>query len=591
MKIKTRLKLNTWFSLGLVILMLLSLGALYWEADQTDQNVLLVDEIEKAAFERIILRDDWLLNREDRARTQWYAKTETLRQLLASAARRFTSNEAKELLQDAQNDFEATASLFTTVLEKHKQDGITAQKKLDFTDAQARRISQVFLKAYSLNDNISRLHEHYRKAATAVRNRGTILIIIFIIGGIMVMVINSIALNKMVTMRVAGLHDGLAEISSGNLEHQIVVQGDDELADLARASNEMVDKLKQSYTSVENLQREISERKQAEESVQKLSLHQQALITAVPDIIMEVDENKIYTWANASGIDFFGEDVIGKSADFYFIREQKTYDIVAPIFNGNEDVIYVESWQKRRNGQERLLAWWCRVLKDTQGNVTGALSSAHDVTDRKLAEDNLRESEDKFKYMFDNATVGKSITLPDGKISVNKALSDMLGYSQDELNQLKWQDITHPEDVELTQREIHQMLSGEKISARFIKRYIHRNGSVVWTDLSSALRRDKDGKPLYLMSIIVDITEQRLAESQREAALEEIRKLNEELDLRVALRTAELTAKTAELERLNRVFVDRELRMIELKARIAELEGKMIAAINREAMTTIKKSP
>ena len=572
MKIKTRLKLNTWFSLGLVILMLLSLGALYWEAGQTDQNVLLADEIEKAAFEHIILRDDWLLNREDRARTQWYAKTETLRQLLASVAQRFTGNEAKELLQDAQNDFEATASLFATVLEKHKQEGITAQKKLDFTDAQARRISQVLLKDYSLNDNISRLHEHYQKAATAVRNRGTILIVIFIIGGIMVMVINSIALNKMVTTRVAGLHDGLAEISSGNLEHQIVVQGDDELADLARASNEMVDKLKQSYTSVQNLQREISERKQAEDTVQKLSLHQQALITAVPDIIMEVDENKIYTWANASGIEFFGEDVIGKAADFYFVREQNTYNAVAPIFNGNEDVIYVESWQKRKDRQERLLAWWCRVLKDTQGNVTGALSSAHDVTDRKLAEDNLRESEDKFKYMFDNATVGKSITLPDGKISVNKALSDMLGYSQDELNQLKWQDITHPEDVELTQREIHQMISGEKISARFIKRYIHRNGSVVWTDLSSSLRRDKDGKPLYLMSIIVDITEQRLAESQREAALEEIRKLNEELDARVALRTAELTAKTAELERLNRVFVDRELRMIELKARITELE-------------------
>jgi len=446
MKIKTRLKLNTWFSLGVVILMLLSLGWSFWEADRADQNVLLVGEIEKAAFERIILRDDWLLNREDRARTQWYAKTETLRQLLASAARRFTSKEAKELLQAAQNDFEATASLLTTVLEKHKQEENAAQKSLGFTDAQARRISQTHLKAYSLNDNISRLHEHYRKTDIEARSRGAILIMVFIIGGIMIMVINSIALNKMVAKRVAGLHDGFAKISSGNLEHQIIVQGNDELADLARASNEVVDKLKQSYTSVENLQREISERKQAEECVQRLSLHQQALITAVPDIIMEVDENEIYTWANASGIDFFGEDVIGKTADSYFVREQNTYNAVAPIFNGSDEVIYVESWQKRKDGQERLLAWWCRVLKDTKGNVTGALSSAYDITERKLAD------------------------------------------------------------------------------------------------------------------------------SQKEAALEEIRKLNLELDSRVALRTAELTAKTAELERINHVFVDRELRMRELKARIAELE-------------------
>ena len=310
---------------------------------------------------------------------------------------------------------------------------------------------------------------------------------------------------------------------------------------------------------------DITERKKSEENIKKLSLHQQALISAIPDIVMEVDINKVYTWANKPGMAFFGEDVIGKMADFYFVREQKIYDIVQPVFNGSEDVIYVESWQRRKDGEERLLAWWCHSVKDAQGNVTGALSSARDITEHELAEERLRESENKFKYMFDNSMVGKSITLPDGRINVNKALPELLGYSQEEMNQYRWQDISHPDDIALTQSAIDQMLTGRKESARFIKRYIHKNGSVVWTDISTSLRRDEDDKPLYFMTTIVDITERKKVE-------EEIHKLNAELEQRVAERTAELTAKTVELERINKVFVDRELRMRELKQRIAELE-------------------
>ncbi|MDO9262355.1 MAG: PAS domain S-box protein, partial [Desulfosalsimonadaceae bacterium] len=138
---------------------------------------------------------------------------------------------------------------------------------------------------------------------------------------------------------------------------------------------------------------DISERKRAEAELHALSTHQQALLSAIPDIIMEVDINKVYTWANQSGYDFFGEDVIGKEAGFYFEGEQSVYDTVKPLFNGSEDTIYLESRQRRRDGQKRLLAWWCRVLKDQQGNATGALSTARDITDLKTLEGQLRQAQ------------------------------------------------------------------------------------------------------------------------------------------------------------------------------------------------------
>ena len=131
---------------------------------------------------------------------------------------------------------------------------------------------------------------------------------------------------------------------------------------------------------------DITERKRVEEKLRVLSTRQEAILAAVPDILMEVNKDKVYTWANPAGVEFFGEDVIGKEADFYFEGKQDTYDVVETLFNGSEDLFYVESWQRRKDGEKRLLAWWCRVLKDADGNVVGALSSAHDITERKRAE-------------------------------------------------------------------------------------------------------------------------------------------------------------------------------------------------------------
>jgi two-component system sensor histidine kinase/response regulator len=129
------------------------------------------------------------------------------------------------------------------------------------------------------------------------------------------------------------------------------------------------------------------------------------------------------------------------------------------------------------------------------------------ITERKQLDEALRLSEDKFKYFFEHSSVGESLTLPTGEINVNQAFCEMLGYSLPEFKNKKWQDITHPEDVEMTQREVDQLISGKQDSTRFVKRFIHKDGYVVWADLNSSLRRDQQGKPVYLMSSVIDITQ------------------------------------------------------------------------------------
>lgn len=117
-------------------------------------------------------------------------------------------------------------------------------------------------------------------------------------------------------------------------------------------------------------------------ALQTLSLRQEAILSAVPDIIMEVDRDKVYTWVNPAGLEFFGEDVLGKEASYYFEGEQDTYSAIQTLFEGKAKVIYIESWQRRRDGEIRLLAWWCKELKNDHGAIVGAISTARDITER-----------------------------------------------------------------------------------------------------------------------------------------------------------------------------------------------------------------
>ncbi len=134
----------------------------------------------------------------------------------------------------------------------------------------------------------------------------------------------------------------------------------------------------------------------------------------------------------------------------------------------------------------------------------------------KRADEALRASEDKFKYVFEHSPIGKSTTLPSGEIQANRAFYRMLGYSEAESPHIRWQEVTHPEDMEASQRVVDSLLSGEKDEAQFVKRYIHKDGSVVWAEVSVSLRRDAQGHPQYFMSTINDITQRRQAEEALE---------------------------------------------------------------------------
>jgi PAS domain S-box-containing protein len=135
-----------------------------------------------------------------------------------------------------------------------------------------------------------------------------------------------------------------------------------------------------------------------------------------------------------------------------------------------------------------------------------------------------------FQNAFEHAAIGMALVAPDGKwLRVNRSVCEITGYSEQELLQRSFQDITHPDDLDLDLANVDKMLKGEIDSYQMEKRYHHKNGAIVWALLSVSLVRDNDGKPRFFISQIQDITSRKESERQLGEASAEIAKLRKGL--------------------------------------------------------------
>jgi PAS domain S-box-containing protein len=152
---------------------------------------------------------------------------------------------------------------------------------------------------------------------------------------------------------------------------------------------------------------------------------------------------------------------------------------------------------------------------------------ARDITDRRRAEEELRESEERFRGTFENAAVGIAHTDPTGRLlRVNEKFCAIVGYPRDELLQKTFQDITHPDDLAANLDLLAALIRDESPGYELEKRYVRKDGSPVWVELFTSLQRDAAGKPAYAIAVIQDISERKRLD-------EELRQANARLDLAV----------------------------------------------------------
>ncbi len=250
------------------------------------------------------------------------------------------------------------------------------------------------------------------------------------------------------------------------------------------------------------------------------------------DGMVLVDDQGVIVWANRAMAELRGtplDHFVGR----HFLEtstpeeREKYVQNFARILRG--EPVKLRTWTQRPSGEPRHLD-----VNATSVEIRGrryGFSIARDVTDLVRAEEQaarardelersveartteLRESEERFRSAFDNAAAGMCLVAPDGLfLRVNAFLCRMLGYEEKDLLARTFRDLTHPDDLASSGEILRRALAGEVSSFELEKRYLHRDGRVVWGHLTTSLLRNPEGKPLYFVSQIVDITERRRAE-------------------------------------------------------------------------------
>ncbi|MCC7075465.1 MAG: PAS domain S-box protein [Deltaproteobacteria bacterium] len=245
-------------------------------------------------------------------------------------------------------------------------------------------------------------------------------------------------------------------------------------------------------------------------------------LDALPDLLTRFDRNLMPAYQNRAGAEMWQwrtrwyaehpEDAAG---------HHELQAVLRRVLDSGERAD-VEGAMPGTNGRRWFLTSVI-PLRDDAGAITGVLTLSRDITERKRTEQALVESEARFRATFDQAAVGIAHVAPDGRfLRINQKLCEIVGYTREELTARTFQDITHKDDLEADLAYMRQMLAGTIPTYAMEKRYLHKNGGVVWVNLTVSLIRKADGSPDWFVAVIEDISARKHAEEQRHQLEEQL---------------------------------------------------------------------
>lgn len=239
-------------------------------------------------------------------------------------------------------------------------------------------------------------------------------------------------------------------------------------------------------------------------------------VSSAEAVVRKTLEGIVVSW-NEAAEHLFGyseKEIIGQTIHLLIPpdRQQEEDDILAEVAAGHV-ITNFKTVRLHKDGLQLHVIVTMVPSRDETGAISGGTKIARAATAGKLVEERFLESGAKFQATFENAAVGMAHVAPGGSwLLVNKCLCEITGCSEEELLTKKFQDITHPEDLPPNLEQMQRVLDGEIDNFTMEKRYLRKDGSIVWVKLTAGCVRNARGAVDYFISVVEDISKQKQAE-------------------------------------------------------------------------------
>ena len=563
MKIKTRLHLSIILSLILTVtigmFVLFALQKMNAEIEKGRTTTKIV----KGMAELKIVAHEYLLHPTDRSLMQWKSTYDYLTKSLMKKTNGFESPAEKIALGKILRNITRFKAAFNNVTTSFgKEQGFGKQKSAISPDFRDRLISELLVKSQATVSPVFQLQQVIQTELMAAQQKSGLLIVIFLIILAFFVIAISLWINRSIARPLSELEKDIGIVGSGNLDHKVGTAAKDEIGQLSRSFDMMTEDLKETTTSIAELNKEIDERKQVEETLRESEEKIRSLVGNIPGVsyrcrcddqwTMEFisDEVKILTGYPAS--DFLqnavrswasimhpeGRETVEEYA-LEIINRKEPYTVEYRIIGADGDIRWcyekgrgvfdergklcfldgvIVDRTKQKQAEEALKEA-LEGLEDQVRERTAELAEVNwglkqEVDERKQAEQALIESEEKYRTLVETVTDVVLIVDPEGKLTyLNPQCERISGYRVEDLIGHSFTEFLSPHYIESSLERFKRGLSGEESPIEEVS-ILHKDGSQVPVEINTTTLFDAEGKPVGRIGVVRDISERKRLETR-----------------------------------------------------------------------------